>query len=217
MTDYISRADAMSKCKNAENELTDEAERKGVRVARFIIGELPSAELPKSELISRADAIEEFREWVKRANENGETPTWNDAVSLIGSLPSADAVPQSEQYKKGFEDAKRAFELEYARESENMRKRNAQLEVMLNAQKAISADAEWIPLSHDDDGMGTDFPYERDGEWVIVTDGNTISVERIKKDAYDHFYPNGRWFELDDVIAWMPLPKPYREESEVEE
>lgn len=82
-----------------------------------------------------------------------------------------------------------------------------------------SADAEhgWIPLSHDGDGLGTDFPYERDGEWVIVTDGKTISVERIKKDAYDHFYPNGRWFELDDVIAWMPLPKPYREESEVGE
>ena len=44
------------------------------------------------DLISRADAMAEFREWVKRANENGETPTWNDAVSLIGSLPSADAV-----------------------------------------------------------------------------------------------------------------------------
>jgi len=48
--------------------------------------------------------------------------------------------PRGEQYKKGFEDAKRAFLVEYARESENMRKRNAQLEVMLNAQKAISAD-----------------------------------------------------------------------------
>jgi hypothetical protein len=46
-----------------------------------------------TDLISRADAMAEFREWVKRANENGETPTWNDAVSLIGSLPSADAEP----------------------------------------------------------------------------------------------------------------------------
>lgn len=54
---------------------------------------------------------------------------------------SAEAAPQSEQYKKGFEDAKRAILVEYARECESMRKRNAQLEVMLNAQKAISADA----------------------------------------------------------------------------
>ena len=45
-----------------------------------------------TDYISRADAIAEFAEWVKKANENGETPTWNDAVSLIGSLPSADAV-----------------------------------------------------------------------------------------------------------------------------
>lgn len=49
MTDYISRAEAMSKCKNAENELIDEAERKGVRAARFIIGELPSADRPSGE------------------------------------------------------------------------------------------------------------------------------------------------------------------------
>lgn len=47
---------------------------------------------PSGDLISRADAMAEFREWVKRANENGETPTWNDAVSLIGSLPSAKQV-----------------------------------------------------------------------------------------------------------------------------
>ena len=55
------------------------------------------------DLISRADAMAEFREWVKRANENGETPTWNDAVSLIGSLPSADAVqwmPMPKPYKE---------------------------------------------------------------------------------------------------------------------
>lgn len=64
MSDLISRADAMSKCKNAENELTDEAERKGVRVARFIIGELPSAEavqgkwLPIEETIPTYDGGE---------------------------------------------------------------------------------------------------------------------------------------------------------------
>ena len=70
-----------------------------------------------------------------------------DIDKAIKSLPSDEAVPQSEQYKKGFDDAKRAFLVEYARESENMRKRNAQLEVMLNAQKAISTDrpkGEWI-------------------------------------------------------------------------
>lgn len=85
-----------------------------------------------------------------------------------------------------------------------------QQEVAREIEALPSADAVqgWIPLLHD--GLGTNFPYDRDGEWVIVTDGNNISVERIKKDAYDHFFPNGRWFELDEVIAWQPLPKPYK-------
>lgn len=51
--DLISRVEAMNKCKNAENELTDEAERKGLRVARFIIGELPSAEAVEGEWIKK--------------------------------------------------------------------------------------------------------------------------------------------------------------------
>ena len=67
---------------------------------------------------------------------------------------------------------------------------------------------EWIPLIHETE-MTTNFPWERDGQWVIVTDGKTISVERIKKDAYDHFFPDGRWFEIEHTTAWMPLPQPY--------
>ena len=56
-TDLISRAEAMNKCKNAENELTDEADRKGLRVARFIIGELPSAEQVTSKLKNPCDSL----------------------------------------------------------------------------------------------------------------------------------------------------------------
>ena len=67
---------------------------------------------------------------------------------------------------------------------------------------------EWIPLIHETD-MTTNFPWERDGQWVIVTDGKSISVERFKKDAYDHFFPDGRWFEVEHTTAWMPLPQPY--------
>lgn len=73
---------------------------------------------------------------------------------------------------------------------------------------SAQSEQQWIPLHFD--GMTCDFPYEMDGYWVIVTDGKNISVERIKKDAYDHFYPTGRWFALEDVKAWMPLPEPYK-------
>ena len=92
--------------------------------------------------MTREEAIQHFKEQLDIfGGEHAE------AIKAAIEALSAEAVPQSEQYKKGFEDAKRAFLVEYARESENMRKRNAQLEVMLNAQKAISAErprGEWI-------------------------------------------------------------------------
>lgn len=108
---------------------------------------------PSEDLISRAEAIEaiEIVDWfhqnsnkdmVHGANDD-EHQAWykaQDIYKALEAVPSAEAVPQSEQYKKGFEDAKRAFLVEYARESQNMRKRIAQLEVRLNTQKAISAD-----------------------------------------------------------------------------
>jgi len=74
------------------------------------------------------------------------------------------------------------------------------------------AKGHWIPLTWEDEyKIVSDFPDDMDGTWVIVTDGKSISVERIKKDAYDHFFPSGRWFELDEVKAWMPLPESYKE------
>lgn len=64
---------------------------------------------------------------------------------------------------------------------------------------------EWIPVSE---------RLPEDGEWAIFTDGSTISVERYKADAIDHFYPQGRWFSFDKATAWLPLPEPYKAESE---
>ena len=65
----------------------------------------------------------------------------------------------------------------------------------------IQPEPQWIPVSE---------RLPRDGTWNIFTDGKNISVERYKADAIDHFFPNGRWFQLEDVIAWMPLPEPYK-------
>lgn len=64
---------------------------------------------------------------------------------------------------------------------------------------------EWIPVTK---------RLPDDGKWAIFTDGSTISVERFKTDALDHFYPQGRWFSFDNAIAWMPIPEPDKAESE---
>ena len=47
----------------------------------------------------------------------------------------------------------------------------------------------------------------KDGFMYLFTDGYNISVERYKSDVIDHFYPEGRWFSLEEVVAWMPLPE----------
>lgn len=108
---------------------------------KHFIDEAPTVEPTDTDLIRRADAIEAI---ASRDETDGTVKvfTGREVNEILSALPSADAVPHSEQYKKGFEDAKRAFELEFAREAESIRKRNAQLEVMLNVQKELSADAE---------------------------------------------------------------------------
>lgn len=78
-------------------------------------------------------------------------------------------------------------------------------EEWLNQEYSTELAGEWIPVSK---------RLPDDGEWAIFTDGSTISVERFKSDAIDHFYPQGRWFSFDNATAWMPLPEPYKAESE---
>lgn len=63
---------------------------------------------------------------------------------------------------------------------------------------------EWVPLSER-------LP-EEDGKFYLFTDGYNMSVERYKYDAIDHFFPEGRWFQLEEAVAWMPLPAPYKAE-----
>lgn len=75
--------------------------------------------------------------------------------------------------------------------------------------RAIEEETKWIAVKFDKGR--SNIPWEMDGKWIIVTDGSCISVERIKKDAYDYFYPDGRWFELEDAVAWMALPEPPKE------
>lgn len=88
--------------------------------------------------MTKSEAIKVLEKY-KRYAEGILTDEVLDSIAFDMAIEALQAEP-SEQYKKGFEDAKRAFELEYARESENMRKRNAELEVMLNSYREISAE-----------------------------------------------------------------------------
>lgn len=55
------------------------------------------------------------------------------------------------------------------------------------------------------------------GSWAIwCSIKGIIQVARWKEDAIDHFFPDQGFFDLEDAVAWMPLPKPYGERKESE-
>ncbi|MBR2540358.1 MAG: hypothetical protein IKE85_05980 [Mogibacterium sp.] len=70
----------------------------------------------------------------------------------------------------------------------------------------IIVNQQWNPVS---EGL------PEDGTWNIwQSKTGAISIERYKEDAIDHFFPSGRFFELEDAIAWQPLPERYTESEE---
>lgn len=67
----------------------------------------------------------------------------------------------------------------------------------------------WIPVSEK-------LP-EEDKTVIASTDYFAVFPEaRYTKDGWEWAYESGAdyWEELEHVIAWMPLPAPYKEESE---
>ena len=69
---------------------------------------------------------------------------------------------------------------------------------------------QWI--KYDDDDSKT---WPPDGTWVIwLHKRGGMQIIRWKNDAQNHFYPNDPGWEIEDVVAWMPLPDPYKEVKE---
>ena len=90
MTDYISRADAIDAvCREICDTSRDKCETMADGNCGIIqrIEALPSAELPKGDLISRADAVKAFKEedLFQYCNPN------DVAQEIINDIPSADA------------------------------------------------------------------------------------------------------------------------------
>ena len=60
----------------------------------------------------------------------------------------------------------------------------------------------WIPCSE---------RLPEPGSWAIwCSIKGIIQVARWKEDAIDHFFPDQGFFDLEDAVAWMPLPEPWK-------
>lgn len=81
---------------------------------------------------------------------------------------------------------------------------------------------EWIPCSERLPEMHRE-DMEAEGEYymisnpVIVTDGQQIYIAEYEADMdYRYGWHSLDGEDYDNIIAWMPLPKPYRPEKESE-
>lgn len=68
---------------------------------------------------------------------------------------------------------------------------------------------EWIPFEMEDGFLQCQIP-DVDEE-ILVTDGKHVWEDTWIE--YDDGYALDSNYELDEVTAWMPLPKPYKEKE----
>ena len=90
--------------------------------------------------------------------------------------------------------------------------------MLLNFQQTIDnaptvSHGEWIPVSER-------LP-EKNGVYIVTE--KRFSMDKSLSDKYDIIvepveYSNGKWWRANfyKIIAWMPLPEPYKEEAENE-
>lgn len=84
-----------------------------------------------------------------------------------------------------------------------------ELEEKLYLQKERQG-AEWIPVSErlPEDGVAV----------LITTENEEVYIDQVITDPYkERYFQSNTGYDNFQVIAWMPLPKPYKAESEVEE
>ena len=78
-----------------------------------------------------------------------------------------------------------------------------------NAIKALEHESDWIPVSER-------LP-EKDGQY-LVTIKNLTGYEQLCNDVFECEFFGRDWifkgWKDNKVIAWMPLPQPYKAESE---
>ena len=70
------------------------------------------------------------------------------------------------------------------------------------------AEAEWIPCSERLPEDGVDV--------LITTENEEVYIDQVITDPYkERYFQSNTGYDNFQVLAWMPLPEPYREDGEV--
>ena len=83
------------------------------------------------------------------------------------------------------------------------------------------SEMKWNPLKvtpetdeNDIDYWIVDGKLPEENQKVLISTKYGVSVDLFVSDGFDCFFEDN---DFDEVLAWMPLPEPYKEESEEEE
>jgi hypothetical protein len=67
--------------------------------------------------------------------------------------------------------------------------------------KALEQEQKWTPVA---EGLP-----KKDGLYLV-----SVKNDHLRRYSKTCWYSDKNWFARQDVVAWMPLPEPYRAESE---
>ena len=137
---------------------------------------------------------EEYEEFLDMAIEALKAEPCEDCISKQSILDMLDKIETAIEEGDGFQ-----YDdwVEYVNE-------------MQTVTPARKKENQWI--KYDDEDSKT---WPPDGTWVIwLHKRGGMQIIRWKNDAQNHFYPNDPGWEIEDVVAWMPLPDPYKEVKE---
>lgn len=99
---------------------------------------------------------------------------------------------------------------------ESEKERDETIEMMRNFPYPRWTPFSWRPLTeeekkyHDDWCFITDSELPDDNQEILVSDGRNVWKDVFYNDG-EIYFDSGS--DVDDVKAWMPLPKPYKEEA----
>lgn len=139
------------------------------------------------DLISRQALMKEFSDFVRASNSSdfAQTPTWNDAVSLVGSMPSAQ-------------------QQDIARDIATIIENEKDMRVVLKQPR-------WIPCSERLPKAG-EYIGDVARYYLVQNEYGDMLVARYTHSEYwEQIYQSKPY--ADEIVAWMPLPEPYKGEE----
>lgn len=175
----------------------------------------------REDLISRSRAIKDISYWATNIIDP-KMLVKEDALYILESLPSADEQDDNRLYIRIYAND------EPSRKAEKLYQICGETESQEVAQwlkeyfPSVDRSTEWIPFTkrpltdeekeeYPDWIYIFDCPLPDDGQEILLSNGKYVWTDTFFND--DGCYLDGG-DDIDEGMAWMPLPKPYREDGE---